>query len=380
MTSSDAPKAAAAAASADGDAGRLCDEGFAHLEAGRYAEAQALLARAIDLAPANALAHFRLALACSDTGQYERALAELDAAIALEPRNGKAHNNRGTVLQLLDRLREAEQSFRRALEIAPDLVQPYTNLGHLLERQGNLAGAVAVYTQAIHRGLDVALFGHNIAAINGKTTARAPESWVRTTFDNFAPTFDEHLRKLGYDVPARFAALIDQHAAGPLDILDLGCGTGQCGAALAPRRKRLVGIDLSEKMIAVAHARNVYDALFVGEAEAWLAPCAEAQFDLVVAADVFIYIGALDRLFDEVARVLRPGGWFAFSTEEGADADYALRNTGRYAHAHAYIDRIAAAAFDILVAEPTAIRIENDSYIAGRLYLLRRKPGVDGAS
>lgn len=195
---------------------------------------------------------------------------------------------------------------------------------------------------------------------------------MRSTFDNFAPTFDERLRSLGYDAPQRLAAMLTARVSGPLDLLDLGCGTGLCGAALAPLKGRLTGVDLSEKMLVQARARGVYDTLHVGEINAWLATAATASLDAVVAADVFIYIGALDAIFADVGRVLRAGGWFAYTTEEQTVCDYLLQPTGRFAQSHAYIARIAAQTFDIVEANHATIRTQSGNPVPGRFYILRK--------
>jgi predicted TPR repeat methyltransferase len=356
------------------DAERLRNEGYALLEAGRFPEAQALLEKARALEPGNALVHYRLALLFADTGRSEQALKSLDTSLALQSDNARAHNNRGTALQMLGRMAEAEQAYRRALELAPDLEQPYTNLGHLLQLQGKAQQAAELYRLAMSRGLDASLFGHELAAVSGSVTDRAPNRWVRATFDNFASKFDDRLRELEYDAPRQLSALVLSHAAGLLDILDLGCGTGQCGLMLAHRKQCLVGVDLSEKMLALARARAIYDDLHPGEIHTWLASSGASCFDVVIAADVFIYIGALEDLFRDAARVLRPGGWFAFSTEECATGKYTLLATGRYAQSRAYITGLAQDSFTLVAADPTIVRKESGVPIAGRLYLLQKRP------
>ena len=47
-----------------------------------------------------------------------------------------------------------------------------------------------------------------------------------------------------------------------LDVLDAGCGTGLCGALVAPFARRLLGVDLSEGMLAHAMEKSVYHELF----------------------------------------------------------------------------------------------------------------------
>ena len=348
---------------------QLSNEGFACLEARDFARARSLLERARDLAPDNAHVHYRLGLLHCDLRDFPQALACFDQALRLDGTHYRALNNRGTVLQMLGRWTEAEAAFGQALTMAPDTPQPYLNLGHLLEERGRPREAADMYRTAIARNLDPPVFRHYLAALEGATTERAPDAWVVATFDNFAPTFEAHLRDLGYEVPRRLAEIVGRQQSGVLDILDLGCGTGLCGAALATKRKRLIGIDLSPAMLEQARARNLYDELACAEVHDWLARSAASSFDLVVAADVLIYIGAIEELFAEVGRVLRPCGHFAFSTEECFGTPFKLQGTGRYAQSADYVRRVAEPALRIVSAQPAAIRMEAGVPVAGCLWL-----------
>jgi predicted TPR repeat methyltransferase len=182
-----------------------------------------------------------------------------------------------------------------------------------------------------------------------------------------------HLRGLGYQVPRLLASALQAHGKGPWDIVDLGCGTGQCGTALASLKRRLVGVDLSPRMLAQARALGHYDELATAEVHAWLRHADAASFDVVCAADVLIYIGALEALLREVHRVLRSGGWFAFSTEDCEDRDYELLPTGRYAHSPAYIEALAGSSFAVETALPVVIRVESRAPIPGRIYVLQKR-------
>ena len=357
------------------EADRLCDEGYASLEAGRFEEANTQLLQARTLAPANPLIHYRLGLLYSDTGRPAEALKALDVSLSLQSDNPRAHNNRGVALQLLHRVAEAEKAFLRALDLSPELEQPYINLGHVLEQQGKLHEAAALYELAITRGMDADLFSHYLAAVSTQDTGRAPDRWISATFDNFAPTFDTHLQQLEYKAPRLLAEMVMAHVNETLDILDLGCGTGQCGIFLAQLKRYLVGVDLSEKMLAKARVLGIYDDLHLAEVHTWLNSSAAECFDLVIAADVFIYIGKLEELFHRIACSLRSGGWFAFSIEEdsGLSTDYTLQASGRYVQSEAYIRRLAKPAFTIVAEDPVAIRMEMGHSLAGRLYLLQKK-------
>ena len=88
--------------------------------------------------------------------------------------------------------------------------------------------------------------------------------FVEKTFDSFAASFESKLAKLLYRAPELVAAMLadsDVEASKRLDVLDAGCGTGLCGPLIAPYARRLVGVDLSARMLAQAHARKVYDEL-----------------------------------------------------------------------------------------------------------------------
>ena len=355
-----------------GDADALCDQASAHLEAGRMADCLRVLDKARAAAPDHARVEYLFGVYHMDAGRVPEALMALDASLRLDPTSAKAHNNRGSALQRLGRTAEAEAAFRRALELGPDLAPPYINLGHLLEARGDNAAAIALYDAAIARGLDRALFEQHRAAVARVTTKESPGSWVRATFDNFAPTFEGVLRSLGYRVPEDLAERVMPRLSEPADILDLGCGTGLCGAALAAARKSLTGVDLSPKMLQRTAERKLYDHLHESEVATFVAGCQSGAYDAIVAADVFIYIGELDAIFAHVARVLRTGGLFAFSIEEQDECDYMLLPTGRYAQSDAYVRRLARDSLVVEGDDATTVRMESGHPIRGRLYVLRK--------
>lgn len=100
------------------------------------------------------------------------------------------------------------------------------------------------------------------------------------------------------------------------DILELGCGGAQWSIALARAGARPVGLDLSERQL--AHARTLTRAAGIDlpllQADAEALPLAEASFDIVFCDYGAMTFADPDRTVPEVARVLRPGGLFAFNT------------------------------------------------------------------
>ncbi|MEQ8193943.1 MAG: hypothetical protein RIB59_05600, partial [Rhodospirillales bacterium] len=98
---------------------------------------------------------------------------------------------------------------------------------------------------------------------------------------------------------------------------------------------------------------------------------AEAAFDLIFAADVFVYTGDLAPLFAAVRARLTSGGLFAFSVESLESGTYALQPTGRYAHHGGYVESLAnKTRFAVLDGQDIVVRRDRGRPIAGRLYIL----------
>ena len=95
-------------------------------------------------------------------------------------------------------------------------------------------------------------------------------------------------------------------------VLDVGCGDGQITRLLAEHGATVVALDPTWNQISVAAARAIgaTDAYVRGPADQL--PFADASFDAAVACLVFEHIDAVDAAIAELARVVAPGGRFAF--------------------------------------------------------------------
>ena len=204
-----------------------------------------------------------------------------------------------------------------------------------------------------------------------------PEAYVRGLFDDYADRFETALvEDLGYRAPWLIADLIEKVRPGS-DFtrgVDLGCGTGLMAEVLKGRVGHFSGCDLSPEMIARAEAGDRYQSLAVADASVFLSERTET-LDLVTAADVLVYIGALDSLFQSVAARLAPGGLFAFSVEETDGGDLVLRDSLRYAHSEAYIRRILAEA-GLAVTElmRDTLRFDRGAPIRGLIVVAKPAP------
>lgn len=119
-------------------------------------------------------------------------------------------------------------------------------------------------------------------------------------------------------------------------VLDFGCGIGRVAAALAPLAAEVIGVDLSEQMVAQARARTAgVPNLRFEVSDGIDLPFPDASFDLVLAVDSFPYLvrageSVLTSTLTDIARLLRPGGellvfnW-SYRGDLGQDADDARR-------------------------------------------------------
>ncbi|GHD16572.1 methyltransferase domain-containing protein [Tianweitania populi] len=261
-----------------------------------------------------------------------------------------------------------------ALEIAPNWAAGWFRLGELREKADDTAGAEQAWREAL-RLEPTDRFGATLKlALLGATPIpeTPPADFVEALFDDYADRFDHALvDKLGYRVPELLEAAL--HATGRTHFdkaVDLGCGTGLMGERLRPLCGGLEGIDLSAEMLRKADARSVYDRLIKGDiAELDIAP----SIDLVTAADVFMYVGTLEAVFAKVAAMLETSGLFAFSVEASDGDDLVLRESRRYAHGRAYVEReLARAGFVLVSLTEDTIRRDRGEAIRGLVVVAAR--------
>ncbi len=101
-----------------------------------------------------------------------------------------------------------------------------------------------------------------------------------------------------------------------LTVIDLGCGFGWfCRWARAEGAARVVGVDVSEKMLARARADTSDNAIAYEQADLEGLTLPQGRFDLAYSSLAFHYVEDAGRLFDEIARALVAGGRLVFSTE-----------------------------------------------------------------
>lgn len=363
--------------------------GVALKRMGKNADAVAPMQKAVELLPQDAEAFSNLGGHLQDLGRSGEAEEVLKRALKIKPNDAGALCNLGITLQSQGRLDEAEACYRQALQIKPDFAEVHGYLGVVLQTMGRLDESLAHFQQRARLAPGDVVDQHFIASLSGRNTERAPAQYVAKVFDNYADKFDAHLQQgLQYAVPEKLLALIRRYFANAekWDVLDLGCGTGLVGAVVYPFARQLVGVDLSAGMLEKARARKLYQRLEQMDLLAMMRGEQASSFDVIIAADVFVYLGRLDEIIAETKRLLRPGGVFVFSVEScqappngeavrDDERDYQLKNTGRYGQSVEYLTRLASAnGFHIQELSATQIRTEHEKPIDG--YISLWKNGV----
>jgi ubiquinone/menaquinone biosynthesis C-methylase UbiE len=162
--------------------------------------------------------------------------------------------------------------------------------------------------------------GRRFARLATNAAVRWPLLWrplrglMRLQFDRLAPRWDtmrdpDHL--------SSFERALEGVDGSPQRVLDLGTGTGAAAFSVARRfpEAQVTGADLSEEMLAEARRKTppeLAERVRFEQADAARLPYGDASFELVTLANMIPF-------FDELTRVLSPGGWALFSFSGGPE-------------------------------------------------------------
>jgi predicted TPR repeat methyltransferase len=282
-------------------------------------------------------------------------------------------------------LAAAADVLEQTIDLVPRFATAWFALGAIRDRLGDRGGAVAAFARArdadpedYHGArLQLARLG------SGEAAPAMTETYVRRLFDQYAGRYDTALiERLHYRGPAVLREAVEaamRTAGRPLRfgaMLDLGCGTGLGGAAFRAVADRLVGVDLSPAMIAHAEEKGLYDRLVTADLQNFLAGeiAGGDRYDLVLAADVFVYVNDLAPIFAAIAQILAPDGLVAFTAETPAGDGVKLLPTLRYAYGEPYLRGLLAAARLAPISMTEAfVRTEKAEPVPGLAVVARRQ-------
>jgi predicted TPR repeat methyltransferase len=275
----------------------------------------------------------------------------------------------------------AAELAREACALAPALAEAFFVLGQALELCASPEAAGA-YRDYLALDPEDRMGATARLVLLGEESApeRLPRAYVKELFDQASASFEQKMRgKLGYRGPELLWSLLQPHRhllpAHP-ELLDLGCGTGHAGEVFVQLGGVMDGIDLSPKMIAQARRKAVYRELRAGDIlEQAQAP--ERQYDLLVAADVFNYIGDLSPVLAACAQRMKPGALLLFTLEahpEGtAPKPFDLSPGQRYRHDPAVVRGwLSSALLEVMALESGVLRQEKRQPVEGWFCLAQR--------
>ncbi|MEC7762820.1 MAG: methyltransferase [Pseudomonadota bacterium] len=271
----------------------------------------------------------------------------------------------------------AIEVLRGALDLMPGWAAGWFRLGEYYEKVGETDAAVEAWGHAVREDPSDP-FGAGLKRDLMRRVSVAetmPVAFVELLFDQYAPRFETSLvEKLDYRGPDEImAALAASGFERAERVLDLGCGTGLMGERLRGVSGWLEGCDISSGMLAEAGLKGIYDRLDKRDIAA-LEVAGEA-YDLIVAADVFAYLGALERIVGWCAGMLTAGGRLAFTVERG-EAGVVLRESRRFAHAPGYVEALLRdAGFTAIRIEDCVVRMDRGAPIAS-LCVVADWPGI----
>ena len=347
--------------------------GNVYKETGALEQATEAYRKVIALMPKHSGALNNLGVVLKDLGEFAEAVSVIEQAIELEPKRADFFHNLGNAYRKQGDLAKSAEACRQSIALQPYQADAYKSLWRTLYLAQNFAEAAKVLRQWLDHDPENAIAKHTFAAYMGGELVpeRASDDYVQQTFDNFAGSFDQVLQRLDYRAPelvANAVSLVYPNPQRNLAILDAGCGTGLCGPLLRPYAARLVGVDLSPKMLAKAEGRGVYAELAVAELVAYLNQQLPI-FDLIVSADTLVYFGELRPFIAAAKQALKPGGHLIFTLEKGNIVeDFKLNIHGRYSHRQEYVENtLLSSGFILRALALEVLRKEAGQPVSGLL-------------
>ena len=357
-------------------------------ESKRYAEAEKLYQEVIKLEPDNLKAYNNLGRLFDEIGSLDKAEKYYKHALKIDNHVYLTHLNLGKTLAKTDKLDEAVGVLQKAAELQPAHPEIYLSLGKIFNERNESEKAKQYFEKALNADIETFIKKPEEFVLTVKYYLSAVDNpvefddnkkqFIANLFDNYSDTFDKHLvNDLDYTIPEKIGEVLDHYISKPLEnALDLGCGTGLCCSHIRKHANYIAGIDIAPKMIEKAELTGCYNDLIVGEISEVVANDSK-QYDLIVSADVFIYIGDLKMIFSACKEHTNKDGLFIFSTEtlnENEPRGYRQYDSGRFKQTVPYLEELAQNNdFEVVEHIACHIRKEYGKYVDGYISVLRKQ-------
>lgn len=388
--------------------------GLSYISIKEYSNALSIFNELIINFPNNAEAYINIGIIQRALGRNDEAIKFYNKSLKINPKSYTAYINKGNVLKDMKEFDLSEECYLKAISLKPDSFHVYNNLGTLFEKKNDYSKAIKSYLNAIEiepsfidsyrnlirlyddlgRDQDAIKFieklltltpsdktlSHKLFSLKGEKESPYNTIYAKALHDSRAENFDNHLKMLDYNAPKKLKDMMKEQFKGKLhfkNAIDLGCGTGLSGLVFREKSDYLIGIDLSKKMLEIAERKKIYDDLILSEVNYFLSK--ETRFfDLIIALDVFIYIGSLEELFVNIYKISSKDTVFVFSTEDLVKGEFKLNASGRYSHSLNYIKGLLEKNnFELLSYKKDNLRKEKNKYLKGCFYIAIKKDILD---
>lgn len=265
---------------------------------------------------------------------------------------GREHLRRGNT-------QDAVLRFRFVLWLDPVFKDSWYWLGCSYLADGKLKPAKDALLKSLKQNPASTEARYMLALVMGKAMPKGelprvlPRALIQEQFDVQAENYNNlQIGELGYEGHTLLCnAIRSCIQPGRVDAvtLELGTGTGLCGPLVRDYTHHLTGVDLSERMLEEAgklydaRSNKIYDALIARDMAEFLADGPDASYDVIFAANSLGFVGDLTPIFEHTARLLKPGGLFAFTVDSMETGAYQFDpEIGRFRYSAPTIADLAA--------------------------------------
>ncbi len=337
--------------------------GLANLDSveNNFIQAEMRYKRVLELQPKNFEAHSNYAEMLQRAGRTAEALEEYRAAVIINPNSAEVSNNLGIILRDIKEYEQALELMFNALAHNPQKEEISANIAETLTifAQMEKDKAIQIAENWLRDYPQNSFAKHIKAALKGEQS-EDNQVYSENLFDIFADNYELVMQNLDYSIPMAMARI-----AGSLQgtIVDLGCGTGLVGQALKNSGNKIIGVDVSQKMLDIAAGKGVYEQLIKADIIEYLQN--NNDFDWGVVADVLGYIGDLE----QTTKLLKNKRLLLSIEVLDEEASYKIQSNGRYKHNPLYVEKLLKeCGFEDIYKEELIIRTENGRQVRGMIF------------
>lgn len=317
----------------------------------------------------------KLANLYEENKDYDNALIYFKKAIKENNECYVCYYHIGDIYNKLNKFERCLFYLQKAIKLYPEYSDALFSMAQCYRKMKNEKKMVEYLHKTLEKQPKHPGANHFLASLNHDSSKYSSE-YAEDLFDRYADHFENHLvNALKYEVPAIIKEkLRSLNPPRNSKILDLGCGTGLVGKTIVDLFPNLVGVDISTNMIEETRKKDIYTTLHINDIDDFLFKN-EKEFDLIIAADVFIYIGDLHVIFSNVRKCLSDDGYFIFTIELSLESDassHQLADSGRFSHTVKYVEALCKeVGFDVVDKEEIVLRQENEIGQIGVVFILK---------